>query len=720
MHEKVFKNTKESLRMSNDINESIASVEARLKLKQERLESLRQKDAVFTQRFQKNMQALAEIMPHIYESFNGYVPKNQDIFLDEFGELNIDLAPDKPLYQGEVKGKAAAKIEKVIAEPNKTVLDITRSKEHPARHVFYNNLIQDEIDKADHGLTPLTSIPDFAGSVFFFGIELGHQLEAFLARKDVKHLYLYEADADLFYYSLFAIDWCPILEKFNQDGKTIHIIIGLSPKELSQKYALQLTENGFFMAGMTYLHVAYISPDIQAALDYFVKHYSTQIMGWGFFDDALMGVAHGVKSLSKSKLARVIRDDLDKPKSLPNWMKDIPVFILGNGPSLDNSIELIREVKDKALFICCGTTINTLSRLGIKPDMHVDVERMIHTAQKFEFLDAEYLEDILALSVDVMHPDFFKYFKRSGMGMKPGEAITSLILSKARAAGDTTDYVQMNHSGPIVANLALSFVHLFGFKNVYFAGVDNGFKDMTVHHSKHSGYYGEDGKETGFQTFVEEKLVVRPGNFGGEVYTTSIMDSSRVQLELMLKQLHQERSFSCFNLSDGAKIEGSILVQPEDAMIFDPDINKQKVLDVLFETFFDDAPEQVLTMNTRDLISKNEFDEIAAFLQQGWDDKVRTREDVCDLLWRQYRTLFLLKTTVHSHLYDIFVGSFTYSAFAIVKSIYAYQEEEKAVIQSKKLFDIWCDFLREMPEMADDVSQFIDGGSDKMRLLYNG
>ena len=203
------------------------------------------------------------------------MPKNQDIFLDEFGELNIDLAPDKPLYQGEVKGKAAAKIEKVIAEPNKTVLDITRSKEHPARHVFYNNLIQDEIDKADHGLTPLTSIPDFAGSVFFFGIELGHQLEAFLARKDVKHLYLYEADADLFYYSLFAIDWCPILEKFNQDGKTIHIIIGLSPKELSQKYALQLTENGFFMAGMTYLHVAYISPDLQGAPDSFVKHYST-------------------------------------------------------------------------------------------------------------------------------------------------------------------------------------------------------------------------------------------------------------------------------------------------------------------------------------------------------------------------------------------------------------------------------------------------------------
>lgn len=706
--------------MSNDINDSIASVEVRLKLKQERLQALRQKDAFYSQRFQQNMQALAEIMPHIYESFQAYTPKNQDIFLDECGDLNIDLAPNKPLYQGNVISSAKAKIQQLIKEPNKTVLDISRSEDHPSRHVFYNNLIQDVIDKGAKGLMPLKGIPDFAGSVFFFGIELGYQLEAFLSLKKVKHLYLYEADADLFYYSLFAIEWRPILEEFNQDGKTIHIIIGLSPKELSQKYALQLTENGYFMAGMTYLHVAYISPDIQAALDYFVKHYTTQIMGWGFFDDALMGLAHGLKSLPKSKLARITRDELGKAKELPNWMKDIPVFILGNGPSLDNSIELIKEVKDKALFICCGTTINTLSRLGIKPDMHVDVERMIHTAQKFEFLDADYLEDILALSVDVMHPDFFKYFKRSGMGMKPGEAITSLILSKARAAGDMTEYVQMNHSGPIVANLALSFVHLFGFKNVYFAGVDNGFKDKNSHHSKHSGYYGNDGKETGFQSFMEEKLVAREGNFGGEIYTTNIMDASRVQLELMIKQLHNERSFSCFNLSDGAKIEGSTPVQPEDALILDPDINKQQVLDSIYGTFFDHAPEQILKTGSRELISKEVFDEVVAFLMQGWDDSIRTREDVCRLFWTQYRTLFLLKTTVHSHLYDIFVGSFTYSAFAVIKSIYSFQEEEKAVIHSKAIFDIWCDFLQEMPNMADDVSQFVDGGSEKMRLLYNG
>ncbi len=186
--------------------------------------------------------------------------------------------------------------------------------------------MQDFAETPVDGFSTLTGIPDFAGSVFFFGIELGYQLEVFLEKRDVKHLYLYEAEPDLFFYSLFAIEWRPILEKFNDDGKTINIIIGLEPEELTQRYLLQLAENGYFMAAVTYLHVAYLSPKIQAALDYFKKYYSSQIIGWGFFDDSLMGVAHGLRSISKSKLACLPNPEVDDKGNtvaggLPSWIK---------------------------------------------------------------------------------------------------------------------------------------------------------------------------------------------------------------------------------------------------------------------------------------------------------------------------------------------------------------------------------------------------------------
>lgn len=709
--------------MSEGIQESIAKAENLLEVKQERLKRLRQKDAFFSQRFCENIQAFAEIMPHIAQAFQQYAPENQNIFLDDEGDLNIDLETGTPLYASDVRASAEKKVDTVLATPNKTVLDIMRSEGHPSRHVYYNNLMMDYASEQVDSLTPLTSIPDFAGSVFFFGVELGYQLELFLARREVKHLYLYEADPDLFFYSLFAIEWRPILEKFNQDGKTINIMIGVDAEHLTQQYMEQLAENGYFMAAMTYLHVAYLSPKIQDALDYFKRHYSAQILGWGFFDDSLMGVAHGLRSIPKAKMACLPADGVQEnatSSSLPSWIKDVPVFVLGNGPSLDNAVELIKEVQDRVILICCGTTINTLSRLGIKPDIHVDVERMVHTAQKFEFLDPSYLEDILALTVDVMHPDFFKYFKRTGMGLKPGEAITSLVLAKARESGDLKNYVQMNHGGPIVANLAMSFVQLFGFRNVYFSGVDNGFKDKEVHHSKHSGYYGKDGKETGFQTFQKEKLVPKAGNFGGEVYTTHIMDGSRVQIELILKELNQRKDFTSYNLSDGAYIEGSHPVQPEDVLIMDPVIDKKVVIDKLYDTFFVQPPEKLLEAHPSELIFKEGFDELAQFLQRGWDETIQTREDVCHLFWAQYRILYGLKKTNNPHLYDMFVGSFTYATYAVIQYIFSYQEEAEAVKRAKGLFTIWCDFLQEMIEMVEDVNQFVDGGTDKMRLLYNG
>lgn len=151
--------------MSDDLQESIAKVEAALQLRQERLKRISEKDAFFSQKFNENMQAFAEFMPHISEAFNGYAPSNQNIFLDELGDLNIDLDANVPLYAENVRKSAAKKIEQSLLSPNKTTLDITRSEGHPSKHVYYNNLIQDFAEQNSAGLTPLQSMSDFAGSV---------------------------------------------------------------------------------------------------------------------------------------------------------------------------------------------------------------------------------------------------------------------------------------------------------------------------------------------------------------------------------------------------------------------------------------------------------------------------------------------------------------------------------------------------------------------------
>tara|TARA_R110001606_G_scaffold172989_1_gene319221 strand:- start:292 stop:2400 length:2109 start_codon:yes stop_codon:yes gene_type:complete len=681
----------------------------------EGVERLREKDQELTDRYIKNMTTFSQIMPHIYEELKGYSPKKRYVYMEESGDMNVfreDIGA--PLFSKNPRSQSKDKVDYALSRPAKTLLNLERSVNNDSRHVFYSNKILDEIEVQSEGLTIQTDWPEFVGAAIVFGIEFGYQLELLLSQREIKHLYLYESDLDFFHYSLYAIDWKEILEKFNRDGRTIHFFLGIQPDEFTDTYLHQLQENGYFLAPETYLFIGYKSPENNKALDYFRKHYSRQVMGWGFFDDALIGIAQGLRSLPKTKVAHFQGRDV-----LPKWVTNVPVFILGNGPSLDQGIELIKEIRGQVLLISCGSTINTLSKLGIVPDIHVDIERMKQTVDKFLFLDKEYLKGIWGLSVDVMHPEYFDYFDRSGMGLKPGEAITSLILAHARDQGDDKNYVQLNYCNPVVANLALSYVHLFGLNNVYFLGVDNGFKDKNTHHSVHSGYY-KDGKETGFQTFQEAKLVEREGNFGGTVYATGIMDTSRVQLESLIRSLKKRRNFESFNLSDVAKIEGVTPLLIEDVLITDPEVDHEKVIDLLENAFFTEPPTAVLKQTSDSLISVEDFLKISKILQSGWDESIQTREDVCNLLWSYHREIYFLRGSVYRHIHDLLIGSFTYSAFLIVQFLFKFEDEAETVARARHLFTPWCEFLEEMPSMLQQASEYVDQGNDHLITFYNG
>lgn len=700
---------------NEELNSSIEGAEAFASLFKQGVERLKEHDEELTARYIRNMTAFSRIMPHISDSFQGYQPNKRHIYMEESGDLNLFRDDSRtPLFTENPRQQAANKVAQAFETPNKTVLSLERTENHPSRHVHYSNKMLDQIEIQSAGLKEQSGWPEFVGSTILFGLEFGYQLETILAQRSIKHLYVYERDLDLFYYSLFAIEWEEVLETFNQDGRTIHFFLGINPEDFTDKYLHQLEENGYFMAPETYLYVSYSSLENNTAIDYFKKHYARQVMGWGFFDDALIGIAQGLSSLPKTKIAH-----FPGQNALPKWVKDIPVFILGNGPSLDQGIELVKEVRDQVLLICCGSTINTLKKLGVTPDIHVDIERLKQTVDKFLFLDQDYLDKIWGLSVNVMHPGLFDCFKRSGMAMKPGEAITSLMLNQARLHGDTTEYVQLNYCNPVVANLALSYVHFFGFNNVYYLGVDNGFKDKTSHHSVHSGYY-KDGKESGFQTFQEAKLVEREGNFGGTIFATGMMDTSRVQLESLTRQLNKRRNFTSFNLSDGAKIEGVTPLHLDDVLIMDPKINHQEVIDILERTFFTEPPDMLLNQPAETLISVEDFCKISRALQQGWDESITTREQVCYLLWSHHRHIYFLKGSIHRHIYDLLIGSFTYSAFLIVQFIFQYQDDSETVTRARHLFEQWVAFLEEMPSMLQQASEYVDEGNDHLITYYNG
>ncbi|MGN4935622.1 6-hydroxymethylpterin diphosphokinase MptE-like protein [Aeromonas rivipollensis] len=102
--------------------------------------------------------------------------------------------------------------------------------------------------------------------------------------------------------------------------------------------------------------------------------------GWGFFDDNLFAIAHSATNICDGV------PFLLKDRQVDSSYKELPVFIVGNGPSLDETIGYLKKYQDSAIIIACGSTVSALYKAGIKPDICVAVERTKSMADFLTFL----------------------------------------------------------------------------------------------------------------------------------------------------------------------------------------------------------------------------------------------------------------------------------------------------------------------------------------------
>jgi len=90
---------------------------------------------------------------------------------------------------------------------------------------------------------------------------LGISLELLLSKRDIKHLYLYESDLDLFHYSLYSIDWQDIFRNLQQRWTYDPFFLGVQPEEFTTLIFCSCKKNGYFLAPETYLFMGYNSPE---------------------------------------------------------------------------------------------------------------------------------------------------------------------------------------------------------------------------------------------------------------------------------------------------------------------------------------------------------------------------------------------------------------------------------------------------------------------------
>jgi hypothetical protein len=672
--------------MSNEFEKQLADIESKLA----DVVAQKEREVIFEQvsqqRFDSNLKAFQKYYPDIYNSIKEYKKRDDFKFIVREGGL-ADFIPSGqniPLYGVDIEKTVASQVDRYR---DKAFFSMTKygfgvKSEDVRIHIRYMHALDQQLaDFYAQNLTPINQLPEHFPSAIIFGVGLGYHIPLLLERHSFDYLFISEPDLELFYASLYCIDWAEIIQNIDEKGKTLFLQVGVSYKQFFATLTSISADIGAFSLVRSYCYQHYPSPEVNQLIKEFFDRYRDLQLGFGFYNDAITGLAHGIENLNQGYELFYV-----DPKAEKFAYADVPVFIIGNGPSLDDAAELLLQIKDRAIIFASGTALGSLLKMGIDPDFHVLVERPKITYDiLLDTQPKEVYAKLNLLTVDVMYPDVLDLYKWSGVGLKGPEAATYFIYQYIALTRHKL-LKAMPNCGPLVVNTALSFAVSMGFKEIYLVGVDNGYINKATH-SKFSIYSDEslDFKRT-VNKNAHNKLA---GNFGGVVMATDLLKVAKTQIENLIKSA---KNTFFYNVGFGAKLEGAHPLTVEDVLIPKKIIDKDVVVADVKNRFFIDFK---LKIEEGDINFKL-LDEVCEHMISIAQEPCTNRVEASDLLMRQARYLYAFNGTKFTYIFHMIKGSLLYFHCPMLTMLYSFEEEKETMEQFEKSRQLWIDYLTDI------------------------
>jgi len=633
--------------------------------------------------YQANMRAFEQYIPDIHQSFVNYQPTKFELARVNDALHLVDV--DNNVVLGEdYFHDSLIDFEQFRINPQLARIDFSEELESVGDfiHVKYLNQFIRALKGINSKHKEEFVLPEAVNMMVCFGLGLGYFLPEMLSKHSVKRLYIYEPENDFFYASLFTLDWADILQRLDDSGSSLHLCLGADEDVFFNDISYQLMTKGRYDSTFSFCYQHYQTEQTNSALEKFNQKNFHVAFGLGFFDDSLLALAHQYHTLNSHVPL------LAKVEPLPECATR-SVFILGNGPSLDEHIDYIRENRDKVLLVSGGTTIRALQQYGITPDFHLEMERTKATYTVLKSVaDDDYLKAIPLLTLNTVTPDVLNLFDRSLMGLKLQEPSTEIILNSELGC-DSDNLTQLVFANPTVSNLALSYFTRMGFKNIYLFGIDLGFSGDT-HHSKKSIYYHESGEDK--LLFDKKKLsgFVSPGNHVEEVETTMIFQMSAKGMGELLDFYPDVK---CYNLGNGIKIENAIPTYQSDVVLTDEVFDKTEFVDRMLAHYSADTT--VLAKQYSAILEQDTFvhfvDEMIAMVRSP----VATRYDALEQLQQQFMLLNSQLKTKHAFLVELLNGTLQHCHAALIKMLLLPAAADQGLVYYQQGIDIYINYLEE-------------------------
>lgn len=406
-----------------------------------------------------------------------------------------------------------------------------------------------------------------------FGVGCGLFLQSLLSAISVRHVFIVESDIRVLRCALEFIDLSALLSEVQGNNGDLLFIVGDPPYSVAHRLVMEtrLRCNGWIDGSYVYEHT--IDQRSKFIVDYLKSHLNEFYDPIGFFEDECTMMRQFLINTYRSQ-GRILKADM-KPVGY-----EVPAFVIGSGPSLDNAFDLLKDLSSQAIIISCGTALGALLKHGIVPDFHVEIENSLVTGDVLTDLSQIYdLSLITLIASNTADPKAVGLFRECTYFFR--ELLTPTCLFSA-------PYGEIFFAGPTVSNAGVRIAILMGMKNIFLFGVDFGARNARNHHSKDSTYFVEKDawERRAFSHDGSSLSLKREASFGGEVWTNQFLVSSAFSLSGLLSLYP---GVTVINCSDGMRIDGTISTRlsevPEVFQIRDDGELKQQILEKIFNEF---------------------------------------------------------------------------------------------------------------------------------------
>jgi len=256
---------------------------------------------------------------------------------------------------------------------------------------------------------------------------------------------------------------------------------------------------------------------------------------------------------------------------LEGMFKDIPFILVGAGPSLDESIDFLKYMQDKAIICVSNSSFRKVVNSGIRPHLAVTADPMKPTLRGFENVNLEGIPLACPFSA---YPEIVNRFSGRILSWSTFNPLVN-ILKEATARNRGTEIMEQG----TVSGCVLDLGRLFGCKKIFFVGQDMCIRDDGKYYTDDSSY-----SDSGAH-FTDKREGHRlPGNTLEQVIVEGRLF---VYLKTFEKFIEVNKGIDYINLArTGVKIKGVPYMTYDDAISsIDPTVKS---------TFFDEKIEDLL------------------------------------------------------------------------------------------------------------------------------